>query len=71
MTLGKGSRVRLIHTNDIYTDVKPGDMGTVTDVTDVDLGNGIDRFTQIWVDWDSGSKLALIDGKDEYTEVHK
>lgn len=71
MTLGKGSRVRLIHTDDLYTDLKAGAMGTVTDITEVDLGNGIPCFRQIWVDWDSGSKLALIDGKDEYAEVKR
>lgn len=71
MTLAKGSRVRLIHTDDLYTDLKPGAMGTVNDITEVDLDNGIPCFRQIWVDWDSGSKLALIEGKDEYAEVKR
>lgn len=30
-----GKRIELIHTNDPYTDLKPGDRGTVVDVTEL------------------------------------
>ena len=67
-----GCRIRLIMTDDPYTRLKSGDMGTITDVTEIpsfgNPDNGIEypKQRQIWVNWDSGSKLALIEGKDLY-----
>lgn len=55
----KGTRVRLLVMNDRYTDLEPGDEGTVSRVDDAGT---------IHVNWDSGSKLGLVPGED-YFEV--
>jgi len=44
-------RVRLIHTDDPYTNLKPGDEGTIAFVDDTGT---------VFVDWDNGSKLGLV-----------
>ena len=59
-----GKRIKLVSTSDPYTSLKPGDLGKVLDVQKVDLPSK--SFTQIWVKWDNGSRLALIDGEDSY-----
>ena len=59
-----GKRIKLVHTNDQYTKLKPGDLGTVVDVNQVRMG--IKPWIQIWVKWDNGSRLALIYGIDQY-----
>ena len=59
-----GKRIKLINTNDPYTSLKPGDLGTVVDISRVDLPPK--PFTQIWVEWDNGSNLALIMGEDSF-----
>lgn len=46
-----GTRVRLVRTTDLFTRLRPGDLGTV-DSTD-DTGT-------IAVRWDSGSRLGVI-----------
>jgi hypothetical protein len=43
--------------------LKPGDRGTVTDVTEIPFK---DTPLQIWINWDSGSKLALLSGMDKF-----
>lgn len=49
-TLKQGDRVELIRTTDIYTAMTPGEKGTVAKVyTD-----------QVEVNWDCGSRLAMI-----------
>jgi hypothetical protein len=53
-----GKRVRLTHTSDQYTSLKPGDEGTVSLVDDVGT---------VHVSWDSGSRLGLIPGEDRWT----
>jgi hypothetical protein len=58
-----GKRVRLVYTKDPYTDLKSGDLGTVTDVNECDFVG--DFFTQIGVKWDSGSNLMLVQGMKE------
>jgi hypothetical protein len=60
-------RIRLIHTNDRYTKLKRGDLGSITDVTYLPEDYG--GQAQIWVRWDAGSILALIDGQDEWETV--
>ena len=45
-----GSRIRLRYTNDMYTNLKPGDEGIVTFVDDTGT---------MFVDWDSGSRLGI------------
>ena len=58
---GKGTRVRLIHTDDSYTGLEPGDEGTITGWTD-SLGT-------VHVEWDSGSSMGLIPGHDQWEET--
>jgi hypothetical protein len=53
-----GKRIKLIYTKDRYTKLRSGDPGTVTDVTILPEG-----MEQIWVSWDSGSRLAMMEGK--------
>ena len=62
-TVKVGDRVELISMDDTWTDLKPGDKGTVykTDESQ-DL---------IWVDWDNGENLALLKGVDKYKIVKK
>ena len=50
-----GSRVELISMNDLYTELKSGDCGTVE--FEDDTGS-------IFVKWDSGSGLAVVYGVD-------
>ncbi len=53
-------RVRLVFTEDKYTNLKPGDCGTVTHVDDSGT---------VFVDWDNGSGLGLIPGIDKFELV--
>ena len=65
-----GKRIKLVSTNDPYTNLKPGDVGNVIDVSTIDMANLSPRpFTQIWVKWDNGSGLALIYGEDKFEVV--
>ena len=58
----EGRRVRLINTNDQYTKLKTGSLGTVK----------YESYDELWleeklaVDWDDGSKLQLIAGADHW-----
>ncbi len=57
-----GRRIKLIHTDDQYTKLKSGDLGTITDIN-------IDEYLyviQIGIKWDQGSNLMMIGGKDEF-----
>ena len=65
MSLNKtleGRRVRLINTNDPYTKLCRGSLGTVK----------YETYDELWleeklaVDWDDGSKLQLIGGADHW-----
>lgn len=62
--MNNGKRIELVYTNDQYTDLKAGDRGT-------QIGERIDPWgdTQIYVRWDNGSSLSLIEGHDEWREV--
>jgi hypothetical protein len=53
----KGKRIELISTTDPYTELKPGDQGTVDFVDDTGT---------IHVSWDNGSQLGLVPGEDQY-----
>lgn len=59
-TYPKGTRIELIRMEDQWTDLKPGDRGTVTMVDDAG---------QIHMKWDRGSSLALIPGEDQFKVV--
>lgn len=56
----KGSRIELLSMNDPYTNLLPGDQGTVTDIDDTGT---------IFVSWDRGSSLGLVFGIDHYRKV--
>ena len=62
----EGRRVRLISTNDPYTKLCRGSLGTVKYETYCDLW----LEEKLAVDWDDGSKLQLISGAD-YWEILK
>lgn len=57
----EGDRLRLISTSDDWTDLEPGDLGTVVYV---------DALGTIHVDWDSGSQLGLVPGEDEFEVLY-
>jgi len=60
-----GDRIELVFINDSMTRLKPGAQGIVTKIeleTDETL---------IWVQWDNGELLALLDPIDKYRVVHK
>ena len=50
--LAPGDRVMLVYTDDPYTALEPGDVGTVDAVSDVG--------TEITVDWDTGPRLTML-----------
>ena len=55
-----GKRVKMVYTSDAYTDVVPGDTGTVSHVDDAGT---------VFVNWDSGSGLGLIPGIDIFEVI--
>jgi len=58
-----GDRVKIIEMEDGLTALKKGSKGTVTNIdNEQDL---------IWVDWDNGEKIALINGIDKYKVIKK
>lgn len=61
-------RIRLLHTDDQYTELKHGDMGTITDVDKLPDAMGGQR--QIWVKWDSVC-LAMSENHDIYGVLDK
>jgi hypothetical protein len=50
-----GQRVRLVSTDDPYTDLRPGATGTIRDIDDAGTRH---------VTWDDGSGLGLIPDED-------
>jgi hypothetical protein len=52
-----GRRVKMVYTSDAYTDIVPGDVGTVSHVDDAGT---------VFVNWDNGSGLGLIPGIDSF-----
>lgn len=50
-----GTRVELVHMNDPYSKLRPGDQGTVDFVDDTGT---------IFCSWDSGSSLGVVYGED-------
>ena len=59
-----GDRVELVSTDDEYTTLTPGDRGTITDIA-----TAPGDVTQLWVEWDNGSRLAMLDGVDEIRHI--
>jgi hypothetical protein len=64
----EGDRIELVHTADKYTLLGPGDEGTVTRTIGTAGATGGPHM--VTVNWDSGSNLTLIEGKDEYRIVY-
>ena len=60
-----GDRIELVYTNDEMTKLQPGDRGTVTKIE----GEAGDRL--IWIDWDKGVKLGLLEEIDKFKVVQK
>ena len=58
----KGDRVRLVYTNDEFTRLQPGAVGTVTMV---------DSLGTEHVKWDDGGSLGLVPGVDEWQVLPK
>ena len=52
----KGKRIELISTSDPYTNLRPGDRGTI---------DFVDDMGTIHVTWDNGSTLGLVPGEDQ------
>jgi Domain of unknown function (DUF4314) len=63
--VGKG--IKFIHTKNLYTYLKPGDKGTVVDVTELPYE---DTPFSVLVQWDNGLRLAILDGYDDYRMVY-
>jgi hypothetical protein len=61
-----GDRIKLVHTDDKFTQLRPGDLGTVWDISIFNIEIDGKPVRVIWISWDSGIKFALIDGKDEF-----
>ncbi len=62
-----GKRVELIHTNDRYTKLKPGDKGTYQ----ILLEQTHPLENQHLIKWDSGSNLILLEGVDTFKFIGK
>ena len=62
-----GKRIELLHTDNPYGDLKPGDRGTVVDVSELSYK---DKPVKVWVLWDSDSKLTILEGHDDYRTVY-
>ena len=58
-----GKRVELIRIDNPYTDLKPGDRGTVVDVSELTYE---DKPFKTWVLWDNDSRLSILEGHDDY-----
>ena len=61
-----GKRIELLETDDKFTDLKAGDKGIIELVH---KHSAIEN--QIWVRWNNGSDLMLLEGKDRYVEVEE
>ena len=62
-----GKRIELISTDNPYSDLKPGDRGTVVDVSELPYE---DKPFKVWVLWDSNSRLTVLEGNDDYRMVY-
>ena len=62
-TLKVGDRVELIFINDTWTELEPGDKGTIWKIDE--------SQELIWVDWDNGEQLALLVGIDKFKMIKK
>jgi len=58
-----GDRVELVFINDTMTKLEKGSKGTVSKIEK--------EQELIWIDWDNGEKLALLEGIDKFKVVKK
>jgi len=61
-----GDRIKLVHTDDKFVQLKPGDLGTVWDISIFNIQTYGKPVRVIWISWDSGTKFDLIEGNDEF-----
>jgi hypothetical protein len=66
-------RVKLIYVDDKYSGLTEGVCGTVSSIfTAKDVSRSINRPESIvWVKWDNGSELGLIEGIDKYEVISR
>ncbi len=62
MEIQEGDRIELEYTSDQWTNLKPGDRGTVTMV---------DAMDTVHVRWDNGNKLGMVPGEDRFKRIDK
>ena len=55
-----GTRVELVSMEDPYTSLRPGDMGSVTN---------IDSTGTVFISWDRGSSLGAVFGVDQIRKI--
>jgi hypothetical protein len=60
-----GDRIELVFINDTWTRLKPGDQGTVEKI------ESESDETLVWVHWDNGEQLALLDPIDKFKVIKK
>ena len=58
-----GDRIELIEINDTWTKLEKGSKGTIKKIDE--------KQDLLWVDWDNGEKLAILDGVDIYRLIKK
>ena len=61
-----GDRIKLVRPDDKFAQLKPGDLGTVWDISIFNIEIDGKPVRVIWISWDPGNKFALIEGKDEF-----
>ena len=62
LTLKKGDRIEITEINDDFSKLEKGSKGTIFK---------IDKYQElIWVNWDNGEKLALIEGIDKFKLIN-
>jgi hypothetical protein len=62
-----GKRIVLIRTDNPNADLKPGEKGTVVDVSELRYE---DKPSKVWVLWDHDSGLTTLEGHDDYRMVY-
>ena len=58
-----GDRIELLEINDTMTKLEKGSKGTVSKIEE--------EQDLVWIDWDNGEKLALLEGIDKFKVTKK
>ena len=58
----KGDRIQLVSTTDSFTNLKPGDKGTV---------RLIDDLKTVHINWDNGSSLGMVPNEDVIIKIEE